>query len=73
MSKNPNKWDGIVGAILKDKNEDVSGLFDVVFSYLERKTAFFEDFGNPQVTRPQRQPAEGQAGRVPGQTPRRQT
>lgn len=52
MSKNPNKWDGIVGAILQDKKNDLSGLFDVVFSYLERKTQFFEDYGNPQVIRP---------------------
>jgi hypothetical protein len=56
MSKNPNKWDGIIAAILSDKKGDVSGLFDCLFSYLERKTQFFEDFGNPQVMRPQRRP-----------------
>lgn len=40
----PNKWDGIIAAILKDKKGDLSGLFHVMFSYLERKTPFFEDF-----------------------------
>ena len=46
MSKNPNKWDGIIGAILKEKQGDYSGLFDVLFSYLDRKTEFFDNWGN---------------------------
>lgn len=44
MSKNPNKWDGIIQAILKDKSGDFGGLFDVLFSYLDRKSKFFEDY-----------------------------
>lgn len=49
MSKNPNKWDGIFAAVLKDKNNDFAGMLDVLFSYLDRKTAFFDSWGTSRM------------------------
>jgi len=73
MSKNPNKWDGILAAVLKDKNNDFAGLLDVLFSYLDRKTAFFDAWGTSELSRIQRRHHLEQDQRILRQAPPRQT
>lgn len=71
MSKNPNKWDGIIAAMLTEKGGDFGGLFDVIFSHLERKTDFFADFSKLELLRSELTAGTGKAGRLSGKAPQR--